>query len=282
MSNPILSIQDLSFSFGKKKILNRLNVEFERGEAVLIAGNNGVGKSTLLRCIAGVYLPEAGAIHTADDVNQKKIGFISDQMSLFESYTIRESIDFHCRVYGISHFDDFLVKPLNLGYSQKVKELSTGERALFLVSLLFSQKPSILLVDEIIHTMDPYLREIFLEGLIELIDENNTTLIMVNHTFSEMGRLPERVLLMENGGFFLDEKRDILDQKMKKVVVDSGKGIDKDIPVVFCKESPVFNEYYVYPFTKEMEQRYPYQFQDIELTEIIKSFIGGYYAKKRR
>jgi ABC-type multidrug transport system ATPase subunit len=200
-------------------------------------------------------------------------------MSLFEGFTLQEGIDFHCRVFNVKNFNDSLIKPLNIDKNQKIKDLSAGERALYHLSLLLSQKPGILMVDEIIHAIDPYLRDLFLEALIEMIDELNTTLIMVNHTFSEMGRIPERVLIMEDGGFVLDEKRDDLHRKMKKIITE--KEISGDIPVVFKKESSVVNEYYVYPFTAEMRSKYGCDFRDVDLTEIIKSFIGGYYAKKR-
>jgi ABC-2 type transport system ATP-binding protein len=278
-SNKALEINDLCLSFGKKKVLDHLNVEFEQGEAVLVAGNNGVGKTSLLRCITGVYFPDSGRIRFGESSDKKKIGLISDKMSLFEGFTLREGIDFHCRVFNVKHFNDSLIKPLNIDKNQKIKDLSAGERALYHLSLLLSQKPGVLLVDEIIHAIDPYLRDLFLEALIEMIDELNTTLIMVNHTFSEMGRIPERVLIMEEGGFVLDEKRDDLHQKMKKIVTK--KEISGDIPVVFKKESSVINEYYVYPFTAEMKTKYDYDFREVDLTEIIKSFIGGYYAKKR-
>jgi ABC-2 type transport system ATP-binding protein len=278
-SNKVLEINDLCLSFGKKKVLDHLNVEFEQGEAVLIAGNNGVGKTSLLRCIIGVYFPDSGRIRFGGSITRKKIGLISDKMSLFEGFTLQEGIDFHCRVFNVKNFNETLIKPLNIDKNQKIKDLSAGERALYHLSLLLSQKPEILLVDEIIHAVDPYLRELFLEALIEMIDELNTTLIMVNQTFAEMGRIPERVLIMEDGGFVLDEKRDDLFQKMKKIVTD--KEISGDIPVVFKKESSVINEYYVYPFTAEMKTKYDYDFREVELTEIIKSFIGGYYAKKR-
>ena len=147
------------------------------------------------------------------------------------------------------------------------------------LSLLLSQKPGILLVDEIIHTIDPYLRELFLDALIGLIDDLNTSVIMVNHTFTDMGRLPERVLIMENGGFVFDEQSEDLNRKMKKIVTD--KEVKGDIPVVFKNETPIYNEYYVYPYTDELAAGTGYEFQDVDLTQIVKSFIGGYYAKKR-
>ena len=278
-SNKVLEINDLCLSFGKKKVLDGLTVQFEAGEAVMIAGNNGVGKTSLLRCITGVYLPDSGILRFGASITRKKIGLISDKMSLFERFTLQQGIDFHCRVFNVKNFNDSLIKPLNLDRDQKIKSLSAGERALYQLSLLLSQQPAVLLVDEIIHAIDPYLREIFLEALIEMMDEFNTTVITVNHTFSEIGRIPEGVLIMEEGKFVLDEKRDDLHQRMKKIVTK--KEISSDIPVVFKKQSSVVNEYYVYPFTAGMESKYDYDFGEVDLTEIIKSFIGGYYAKKR-
>jgi ABC-type multidrug transport system ATPase subunit len=287
MSNkkPVLTVEDLCLQIGDKKVLNHASTHFNPGETVLIAGNNGSGKSSLLRCIAGIYFPDSGRIRPVDGLSKQKIGFISDQMSLFEQFTLQEGIDFHCKVFDIESFDDSLLAPLNLHRKLKIKDLSNGERALFHLSLLISQKPELLMVDEIIHTIDPYLRELFLEALIELIDSCNTSIIMVNHTFSEMGRLPERVLIMQDGRFILDEMHDALEQKVRKIIVENTPGKDelhRDIPVIFTKKTSYYTEYYVYPFTTELEDAHRCDFRTVELTEIIKSFIGGYYARKRK
>ena len=277
----VIQVDDLCLSFNRRRILDKVNVRFEKGKTVLIAGNNGAGKSTLLKCIAGVLFADSGEIRIDKSVAREKIGFISDKMSLFEDFSLARGIDFHCRLFKVKpgDFDHSLLDRLKLDMNQKIKDLSIGERAVYHLSLLFSQKPDILLLDEIIHTIDPYLRELFLDGLIGLIDEFNTTVIMVNHTFSDMGRLPERVLIMESGKIVFDEEAEDINRKMKKIVTD--KELKGDIPVIFKNETPLYNEYYIYPFTEELAVSPEYKFQDVDLTEIVKSFIGGYYAKKR-
>ena len=277
----VIQVDDLCLSFNRRRILDKVNVRFEKGKTVLIAGNNGAGKSTLLKCIAGVLFADSGEIRIDKSVAREKIGFISDKMSLFEDFSLARGIDFHCRLFKVKpgDFDHSLLDRLKLDMNQKIKDLSIGERAVYHLSLLFSQKPEILLLDEIIHTIDPYLRELFLDGLIGLIDEFNTTVIMVNHTFSDMGRLPERVLIMESGKIVFDEEAEDINRKMKKIVTD--KELKGDIPVIFKNETPLYNEYYIYPFTEELAVSPEYKFQDVDLTEIVKSFIGGYYAKKR-
>lgn len=281
MSKEIITVHGLSLGFGRKKILDNLDIGFEKEKTVLIAGNNGAGKSSFLKCLAGVLFPDAGEIRLDASVAKEKIAFISDKMSLFEDFTLAQGIAFHCRMFNVKKddFDRSLLCKLKLDMDQKIKDLSIGERAVYQFSLLMAQKPALLLLDEIIHNIDPYLRELLLEALIGLIDELNTSVIMVNHTFSEMGRLPERVLIMENGRFVFDETSEEMHTKIKKIVTE--KEIADDIPVIFENRTPLYHEYFVYPYSDKMGAGSGYEFQDVDLTGIVKSFIGGYYAKKR-
>ncbi|MCI0470768.1 MAG: ABC transporter ATP-binding protein, partial [Candidatus Aminicenantes bacterium] len=220
MSKEIMKIKNLRRYFGKRKALDDINIGFKKGETVLIAGNNGSGKSTFLRTLAGVLLPDSGSVQLDETIPREKIAFISDKMSLFEDMTLAQGIDFHCRVFAVQDFDYSSIDRLNLERSQRIRDLSRGERAIYHLALLLGQRPEVLLLDEVIHTIDPYLRELFLDALIDLIDEAKTTVIMVNHTFTEIGRIPERVLIMENGRFIFDEMSDALPHKIKKIVLD--------------------------------------------------------------
>jgi ABC-type multidrug transport system ATPase subunit len=279
MNQNVLEVRNLRVRFGKKVALDDINVRFQKGESVVIAGSNGAGKSTLLRCLAGVIHPDKGQILYAKDVPREKIAFISDGLSLFENMTLKQGLDFHLRTFRIQDPDESFFQQLRFSLNQKIKSLSVGERTLYHLSLLLSQKPAVLLIDEIIHAVDPYLREKFLEAVIEAIDKYGTTMITINHTFSEIQNIPERVLLMEGGRFILDEKSESLKAKIKKVVTDVE--LPAEIPFVFKKESALGKEYFVYPFQDDFRRKYPYDFQSLELGEIIKALIGGEYAKKR-
>jgi len=279
MSQKIVEVENLSLRIGKKKILDKIQLQLQKGEAVMIAGRNGSGKTTFLKCLANVVFPDEGAITYSEKVSKEKIGFISDQVSLLENYSLKQGIDFHKYVYRIKDFDDTLIRELKLDLNQKIKNLSAGERILFHLSLILSQKPEILLVDEIIHAIDPYIREQFLEAVIDLLEGNQTTLVMVNHTFSEIEKIPERVLIMENGRFIVDEKSEALGERLKKVI--SVTEISEEAPCIFKRELSHFREYYIYPYSEELKEKFPYDYKDVNLNEIIKAFIGGQYAQKR-
>ena len=122
----MIGIKDLSFSYGKLKVFENFTLEVPEGEVCLITGINGVGKSTLLRLIAGALHPAGGNI-LFDKITgrdpRRKIGFISDVLSLYESLTVARSIDFHMSVYNLSKFDDSLIRHTKIGLDQKIKEV---------------------------------------------------------------------------------------------------------------------------------------------------------------
>jgi ABC-2 type transport system ATP-binding protein len=279
MSQPIVEVRDLSLKFAKKQVLAGLGFSLQAGEWAVIAGRNGVGKSTLLRCLAGVLLPDSGAIVRSPELSQQGIGFISDCLSLFEDWTIARAVDFHCRAFGIGDFDDRRLRRLGIGTNGRIRDLSAGERAIVHLSLVLAQKPSLLLVDEVLHMLDPYVRDLFVEALIEAMAERQTAVFTVNHTFSEIERLPDRVLVMADGRFSVDETTETLRAKMKKIV--SRQPLPHALPCIFSRTEGEYKEYFVYPFQEGMSRERNLDFQDIALPEIIKAFIGGGYEQKR-
>lgn len=278
MSEKIVEAENLELNIGRKIILDNLSFQLQKGESVVIAGRNGSGKTTFLKCLAGVIFPDQGDVRFSEEVLPDKIGYISDQLSLFENYSVQQGVDFHASVFHIEDFDYTLIKELKLDLGQKIKSLSAGERTLFHLSLILAQKPEILLVDEIIHVIDPFLREKFLEAVIDLMDRCQTTVVMVNHTFSEIEKIPERVLVMEKGKFILDEPSETLGEKIKKV--DTEDEISDEVPCIFRRELPHFREYFVYPFTEELRKKFPYEYKNTSMNEMVKAFIGGQYVKK--
>ena len=278
MSQAIVEVRDLSFCFPRKKVLDGLSFSLRKGEWAVVAGRNGAGKSTLLRLLAGVLFPDSGTIERAAGAGPVGTGFISDRLSLFEDWTIGQAVAFHCRVFRLGAFDDRLVRRLGVGAATRIRSLSAGERAILHLSLVLAQKPSLLLVDEVLHMLDPYIRDLFIEALIEAIVVQEATVLTVNHTFSEIERIPERVLVMDEGRFVIDEATEALRAKMKKIV--SREPLPAGIPCVFRKDDGDIKEYFIYPFDGSQAAR-ALDPLDIPLPEIIKAFIGGGYDKKR-
>ena len=274
----MITIKNLSFRYEKVKIFDGFNLHIPEGQSCLVTGINGVGKSTLLRLIAGVLEPDEGEIIFSPkmgEVPKRKIGFISDKLSIYESLSVARGIELHQSVYGGSTFDDSLIKHTKIRRDQKIKDLSIGQRTILHLSLVLSVEPELLLIDEIIHSMDAYLRKFFLEQLIELLSRRRVTLIMVNVNFHDIEHMVDRVILLKDGKIAVDEAIEDLKDKVKKVVCPHP--LEK-LPVLSQSGHPDCPDYFVYPFKEEYRQQIDGEVVDLNLTEIVTAFIGGEYA----
>jgi ABC-2 type transport system ATP-binding protein len=274
----MLTIKNLSFNYGKLKLFKNFNLHVPEGQVCLITGINGVGKSTLLRLIAGVLRPVKGKIIFSEKMGENpknKLGFISDILSLYESLTVAQLIEFHKSVYNLSHFDDFLILHTKIGNKQKIKELSSGQKTILHLSLILTIEPELLLIDEIIHSIDAYLRRIFLEQLIRIQSERTLTIIMVNLNFHDIEHMVDRVILLKAGEIAVDEEIEALKAKVKKIVSATQP---QGLPVLSKIDYSGHSEFFVYPFEEKQREQVDGEVVDLNLTEIVSAFIGGEYA----
>ncbi len=279
MSETIIETTRLTLTIGGKRVIDSLDLALKAGEAVVLAGRNGVGKSTLLRCLAGVYVPDGGAVHRAPGLEPERIGFLSDALSFYSGWTLAQGADFHCRVHRCPGYEFRLTTRIGLSPSARIGSLSAGERVIFQLSLVLAQKPRLLLLDEVLHLADPYIRELALEEIVGAIAAENMALLMVNHTFSDTARIPERLLLMEGGRIVRDVPTEELLRCARKLVLPGEP--PPGLPVVFRRRvgDGAGGEYIVYPCDGSTTAPSGAELQEVGLDEIVKGFIGGFYEK---
>ncbi len=274
----MINLKNISFAYGKNRIFENFNLQIRPGEAVLITGVNGTGKTTLLRLMAGVLFPSKGRVEYNESLENNprgEIGFISDSMKLNENMKIAGAIEIQSSVYGIKEFNRDLINKVKIKENQRIKELSRGQKILLHLSLLISSRPQIMLVDEVIHHIDAYMRDLFLQYLIAEMAQRQITLVMVNLNFFEIEKIPGRIILLRRGKILVDDSMEELKHKVKKVV--SPEKIS-NLPIIYQREVSDLWEYYIYPYTSDLKINRGSRLIDLDLTEIIKAFIGGEYA----
>lgn len=274
----MIKINNLSFAYKKNPVYKNFNLEIKDGEAVMITGINGSGKTTLLRFMAGVLFPHQGKIEFSEKLGgnpKSKIGFISDQMNLYDNMTLQDAIQYHSSVYNIEKFDLGIMKEAKLNLSQKISHQSAGQKLIFHLGLIMAAKPEILLIDEVIHSMDVYLRETFLIHLLELIEEKQLTLVLVNLNYHDIEKIPQRIILLQNHQVVVDEQMDTLKSKVKKIVTFKETS---QFPFLFHQQHADCHEYFVYPYEERIGEKTRGKVVDLNLNDIIKAFIGGEYV----
>lgn len=185
----------------------RVNVAIQEGDFVALAGKSGSGKTTLLRILAA--LEEAkGEIKIADEIwldkdkslpTQKRgIGFVFQDYALFDNMSVEENLLFVNRDKELAkHLLD--ITELSALKKRDTSRLSGGQKQRVSLCRAMMNRPKLLLMDEPLSALDPLMRTKLQNEILTLHKEFETTTIMVSHDPSEIYRLANRVILLENG-----------------------------------------------------------------------------------
>ena len=207
----MISVDGLSFSFGKEKILSQISLEVSRAEIVAVLGPSGVGKTTLLRCIAGLLRPEEGRIRIDGlaperAASEQKIGYLFQQDSLLEWRNVRENVmlPFEAASAKLSRdaVDERLSKSLRLvglpdAGAKFPHELSGGMRQRVALARALAPDPRVLLLDEPFAAIDLMTRERIMIELHAILRETKTPTVFVTHHIEEAVFLSDRLVLLD-------------------------------------------------------------------------------------
>lgn len=168
----LLQVSGLSAKVGGRVLFSGVDFVIKAGAVVLLSGDNGVGKTTLLRIIAGLTAANAGAVGRGAGIT---IGFASASCSfMYEDLTFAENL---ALVSSDSTGVEFVGERIA---RRPIKELSSGERAIASFGRAIAQNPSVLLLDEITSTLDGSRRQKILNKLADL-SASGVGILMVSH-----------------------------------------------------------------------------------------------------
>ena len=207
----------MSFSYGTHIALEHVNIDVHAGEIVGILGHNGAGKSTTIRLLNGLLVPQSGTIEVfgTDPLQggaelRSKTSVLTDALGLYERQTPRETLRFHAQLWGIAarEVDSFGVELLvKFGLGEvidvPVKTFSRGMRQRLALARSLLHRPAFLLLDEPTLGMDPVGRKHFRDVLAELRSQG-VAVLMSTHDLGEVERACQRVVILHQGRVLLD------------------------------------------------------------------------------
>ncbi len=214
----MLKINSLNKSFGKKTVLDSLNLEITEGSIFGLVGVNGAGKSTLLRCIAGIYEADAGnVLFNEEDTYRneeirKDIFLVNDDPFYPFSSTIRTLKEFYGSFYWIDEARYRRTLSLfNLDENKPVSSFSKGMKRQVMLLFALSVKPKLLLLDEAFDGLDPLVRLTLKKSLYEFVEEEGTSVIISSHNLKELEDICDSFGILENGK--IETYGDLLESK---------------------------------------------------------------------
>jgi len=211
----MISIRQVSKSFGDNTAINGLSLDISDGEHVILLGPSGSGKTTLLRMINGLITPSSGTILiNGQDIGEqpqhelrRQIGYVLQRNSLFPHYSVEENIGvvpnlLKWNKQAIRQRVKELMKKLHLPekyLSRKPDELSGGEAQRVNIARALATDPPILLMDEPFSALDAIARKSIREEFMQLDEFQKKTIIMVSHDIQEAFELGDTILLLHHG-----------------------------------------------------------------------------------
>ena len=212
----LLRLEKISVYFGKRKILEDLNLNLNQGEILGLLGPNGVGKSTIFNIIIGLLKPNYGSVFIEKkDVTQDpifyrtknyKIGYVPQHGGYFHDLTLRENLkaisevvikDKKLRDEKI----DLLISKFELEPLQNIKAefLSGGQKKRLVISLALLSNPKILLLDEPFAALDIMTIKNLQQIIVDLQTQHNISIILCDHQARDLLTCVDLAIVLSNG-----------------------------------------------------------------------------------
>ncbi len=218
----MITIKNLQKKFGRKKVLNNLNFEVEKGEFLVMFGPNGAGKTTLIKVLSTLSRPSSGNVIIdgydliEDSIEvRNRIGVVSHNPFLYDDLTLRENLIFYSKMYGIKK-DEKVIKKLTdeVGLlhrlNDRIGEFSRGMKQRASVARVIIHNPPVLLLDEPYTGLDFKAWDI-LTNMLMKFHKNGKTIFLITHNVELGYKIGKRLAILVNGEVAFDCKKEETD-----------------------------------------------------------------------
>jgi phospholipid/cholesterol/gamma-HCH transport system ATP-binding protein len=226
MESPIISVRDLTVSYGGQRVLNGVNLDIRHGEVMVLLGASGSGKSTMLRHISGLERPDSGTVHVQGiDINRcsaqelksirRGMGVAFQEGALFSSMSVEENVELPLRELTtladpvIEIMTYIKLASVGLGEAGKLmpQELSGGMKKRAAVARATALDPEILVFDEPSAGLDPIVAGELDELILFLKRAFQITIVVVTHEMTSAFRIADRLAMLYKGSLIAVEDK---------------------------------------------------------------------------
>lgn len=225
MMTSAIKVDSLVKRYGNFPALDGFSVDLKPGQVVGLLGENGCGKTTLMKILAGVLMGYEGSVEIAGFVpgpeSKARVSFLPDQSFLADGDTVARSAKIFADFFSDFDMEKFneTLKFFGINAGRKLSELSKGMREKAQVALAMSRDAEVFILDEPISGVDPAAREVILRAVVRNLNPESLVLIST-HMVREVEPVLDRAIMMRHGKTLLEGEAD-------EMRAEHGKGLEE-------------------------------------------------------
>lgn len=230
----MLEIKDLYKGYDKNPVIKNISITVDRGEIHGLIGENSAGKTTLIKCAAGIYMADKGEILFDGEpvfdnpMVKEKIGYVADYNEYIRFYNIKNMVKMYEVFYphfNTEKFNDFN-EIFKLPVDRRIYALSKGQKMRLAFMLETCKEPDYLIMDEPTSGLDPVAKTKFFELLINEVEQRDLGVLISSHNLDGLERICDSVTMLKSGEVERQMSMEDMKEELTKlnVVFEGGAG----------------------------------------------------------
>ncbi len=218
-------------------VVKDVSFHVEKGTVHGLIGHNGSGKTTIIKCLTGIYQPDRGEVlvegfpvYDNPEVKER-IGYVADSNQMFSHYRIKELVKFYDRMFSGFREEDFraLNRIFEVNPQKRIGQLSKGQQMRVSFMLNMARNPEVLIMDEPTSGLDAMAKKDLLDLLVTSVENRDMTVLISSHHLGELEKICDSVTMIAGGEVQADNEMEEVTNLIAKYQVVFPQGAPSDL-----------------------------------------------------